>query len=275
MPNFLCAVSCFNRFWQGLGDKRLPRDLNHSSKFAKEPTGLAFSCQAKPKFHCSKTWDSGWSCHALLLLPPPPTIYACAWTLWRTFSHSILFPNTSTTHTSNDNTSHSPGSPAQETEGSCFSVSIVTECLIQALSLSLPPPSARLSLPLSLRTLEILHNYYQAKSWSSYSPLAAHILIGTFRSTNIDKAGEIESTQLSITTFPVLSVPLIFALLKGLLLFLRSRKRLPCHRSVSANPSHTPSCFPPPHSFCLHCYTHSLLWELRCCMQSLLHSWRC
>lgn len=220
------------------------------------------------------------------ILAGPATLSSCSpphrqympgtWTLWRTFSHSVLFPNTSTTHTSNDNTSHSPGSPAQETEGSCFSVSIVTECLIQALSLSLPPPSARLSLPLSLRTLEILHNYYQAKSWSSYSPLAAHILIGTFRSTNIDKAGEIESTQLSITAFPVLSVPLIFALLKGLLLFLRSRKHLPCHRSVSANPSHTPSCFfPPPHSFCLHCYTHSLLWELRCCMQSLLHSWRC
>lgn len=105
------------------------------------------------------------------------------------------------------------GSPAQETEGSCFSVSIVTAFLIQA-----PPPpspSAWLSLPLLLHTLEILHNYYQAKSWSSYSSLAAHILIRTFRSTNIDKAREIGSTQLSITTSPVLSMPLIFALLKG------------------------------------------------------------
>lgn len=45
-----------------------------------------------------------------------------------------------------------------------------------------------------------------------YSSLVAHILIWTFHSANIDKAWEIESTQLSITTFPVLSTPLISAL---------------------------------------------------------------
>lgn len=52
-------------------------------------------------------------------------------------------------------------------------------------------------------TLEILHNNYLAKSQSSHSCI--DFLIGNFRSTNIDKAGEAESIQLCISTFVVLS----------------------------------------------------------------------
>lgn len=68
------------------------------------------------------------------------------------------------------------------------------------LSPSLP---AWLSVPLMHHTLEILHNNYLAKSQSVHSCI--DFLIGNFRSTNIDKAGEAESIQLCISTFAVLS----------------------------------------------------------------------
>lgn len=147
-----------------------------------------------------------------------------------------------------------------------------------SLSLFLIQPGF-LCLSSSCLTHTWLHNHYLAKSWSPYSSLAAHILIWTFHSTNIDKVREIESTQLSITTFPVLSMPIIFALWMeshshSYFCTLRI-KHLLCYRSVSANPSHTlSSClffffFFFPHFFCLRCYTSSSLWEPKCCIQSI------
>lgn len=128
------------------------------------------------------------------------------------FSHTHLH-----THISNDNITHGYDLQLRKQRVPVFESKIycyLKQHFDSTCSLSLSPSGFPCPSQLWLHTLEILHNYYLSKSCSLYSPLVAHILIWTFHSTNIDKTREIESTQLSITTFPVLSMPLIFALWK-------------------------------------------------------------
>lgn len=121
------------------------------------------------------------------------------------FSHSFLFPNTST-HTSNDNTSHSHGLRLRKQRLPVFPALLLRDFWYGHSALAWP------SRPFLLHTLEMLHNLLSCQNLDPfYSFLAEHILIWAFRSANIDKATEIESTRLSITTFPTLSVPLISA----------------------------------------------------------------
>lgn len=240
IAHFFISRVLFKQIWARIWDC-----LSHSLKFVNR---CGFYLRAKPETPAGPARLASLCCRSNSCSPISHVLTKCLKSgqydaLWIT----VRFPNTST-HTSNDNAAIVPSSGNR---GFLFFSLYCYNAWIHSRS---PSPPAWCSLPLLLHTLEILHNYYPAKSCSLYSPLAPHILIWTFRSPNIDKARETESTQLSITTFPVLSMPLIFALLKGSLLFLHLRKHLPSH-------THTIS-------FCPHCYTHSALWERRCCMQS-------
>lgn len=197
------------------------------------------------------------------------------WTQWRSFSHSFLFPNTST-HTSNGNITHRCGLQLRKQRVPVFDSKLycyLKQHFDSTHSLSLSPVWFSLPLQLLLHTLEILHNHYLAKSRSLYSSLVPHILIWTFHSANIDKAREIESTQLSITTFPVLSMPLIFSLWMES----HSHSSFCTWRSSISSAIALPLTIPLtvfmlfliPSACSLHCGN-----RLRCCMQSF-RSWRC